>query len=516
MQTTALRSLTGTWGASLSKRDFREALRDLDFELVDDVRKAHVPASTQQDQARDEDAGNAGPVQGEDLLVAREDNEQYPRKTPDEFFSRRREEFEARMARAANGSALSAMAASTTEEQSAATKLQSRFRGFRTRRASVDGSLATAPAVNIVSSERALRTQIALARHRDASFNLRSFFVKYDKSRLGLLSLPKFSLALESAGIQLSHAHLRDLGTYFENEEDKARRIDYNSFLAFAGRENSHLGVIADHLRSALLRYDKRDAFDAFDKDGNGVIDRREFRKGLVSLGLRLEDGDVSLLMDIFDHDGLGEIDYRSFERFLTSHPVARDLRVLEGKLRSLFDKAAARGVALQSSFSEVDSDGDGSITKGEFRSALRRLRFDLSTGEVDIIFSRFDPDDKGCISYSEFISFVSASKDTSTALEDGAVDFVNLKKRASNVVRLASDRGSDILEYFEHYDWKGSRNMRENEFRAALKRAGFFFTVSEIDALCKKFKSERKGRRVDYRKFVDWASPAGAGLERT
>ena len=164
------------------------------------------------------------------------------------------------------------------------------------------------------------------------------------------------------------------------------------------------------------MRYDKRDAFENFDKDGNGVIDRREFRKGLASLGMRLEDGDVSLLMDVFDHDGLGEIDYRSFERFLMSHPTARDLRLLERKLRALFEKAAARGVKIRDSFEQFDENGDGTVTKSEFRSGLRRLRFDLSAAEVDVLFSRFDAEGKGC-RHDEFISFINESKGGSVSL---------------------------------------------------------------------------------------------------
>ena len=50
-------------------------------------------------------------------------------------------------------------------------------------------------------------------------------------------------------------------------------------------------------------------AFDKFDTDGSGLLDREEFAGAMHRLGLRLTTAEYDVLFDENDEDGSGEID---------------------------------------------------------------------------------------------------------------------------------------------------------------------------------------------------------------
>jgi Ca2+-binding EF-hand superfamily protein len=54
-----------------------------------------------------------------------------------------------------------------------------------------------------------------------------------------------------------------------------------------------------------------RKAFNAFDKDGNGLITVKEFQKAMAGLGKKLSEKKVKKIMKEVDLDGDGCINYQ-------------------------------------------------------------------------------------------------------------------------------------------------------------------------------------------------------------
>lgn len=50
-----------------------------------------------------------------------------------------------------------------------------------------------------------------------------------------------------------------------------------------------------------------------------------------------------------------------------------------------------------------MDKNGDGSLSKEEFRMALRELGKDLSDKELEVVLSKIDVNGDGEITYEEF-----------------------------------------------------------------------------------------------------------------
>jgi len=97
-------------------------------------------------------------------------------------------------------------------------------------------------------------------------------------------------------------------------------------------------------------------------------------------------------------------------------------------------DKNAGRIIDL---FREWDVDGDGNVTKKEFRKAMPVLGFDVPTSEVDKLFESFDPDGSGSIGYAELKKMLVVKKENKAKAD--AVTAIKGKAAASAAAKGAN-----------------------------------------------------------------------------
>jgi len=219
---------------------------------------------------------------------------------------------------------------------------------------------------------------------------------------------------------------------FTELDADRSGKVDMNEYIRWA-------------LRDALARSSARviDLFRQWDEDGSGVIERKEFRRAIRALGFDFihDVSEIDLVFDDFDIDKDGTLDYNELNTMLrqgasvilddalkvgAAGEIATQVRQTH-KLR----KHRAKGKALPSSvvlkvssrlsvqqqlqqvlrdnavrvidiFREWDEDGDGLVSKKEFRNAVSALGYQAPREDVDAVFSLFDEDGSGMIEYGE------------------------------------------------------------------------------------------------------------------
>lgn len=87
-------------------------------------------------------------------------------------------------------------------------------------------------------------------------------------------------------------------------------------------------------------------------------------------------------------------------------------------KLKGIF-KASSKN--MSELFSEIDQDGNGSLSQVEFRNAIRKLGLGLTSKEIDQLISRLDCNGDGKIDYKEFSSkFITTELDEIMARRAG------------------------------------------------------------------------------------------------
>jgi Ca2+-binding EF-hand superfamily protein len=87
--------------------------------------------------------------------------------------------------------------------------------------------------------------------------------------------------------------------------------IDFNEFLSLMKSRISELDADPDK--------ELRDAFDVFDSDRSGFIDRKELKKLMKKLGQALSDEELDAMMEEVDANGDGEISFDEFKALMQS-----------------------------------------------------------------------------------------------------------------------------------------------------------------------------------------------------
>ena len=101
----------------------------------------------------------------------------------------------------------------------------------------------------------------------------------------------------------------------------------------------------------------------------------------------------------------------------------------IQTQLRQALTNSGTRIIDL---FRQIDVDGDGTITKKEFRNSLPQLGLSAPKKEFDILFDSFDPDGSGKIDYKELNKLLRRGNDIKIdpKLMPGAAGAIEVKAK--------------------------------------------------------------------------------------
>ena len=66
------------------------------------------------------------------------------------------------------------------------------------------------------------------------------------------------------------------------------------------------------------------DLFREWDTNGDGSVDKKEFRENMVKLGLEVDKKEIDALFDSWDKDGGGSLDYKELGKLLRPSPTKK------------------------------------------------------------------------------------------------------------------------------------------------------------------------------------------------
>ena len=127
----------------------------------------------------------------------------------------------------------------------------------------------------------------------------RQTFDMFDNNKSGKIDKKELGNVMRQLGKNPSETDLETLVK--EVDADGDGEIDFNEFLTMmAESENSEIDEI-------------KTAFAIFDKDGNGYISKDELKAVMVSLGERVTDADIDIMMKGADQNGDGKVSFDEF-----------------------------------------------------------------------------------------------------------------------------------------------------------------------------------------------------------
>jgi len=216
------------------------------------------------------------------------------------------------------------------------------------------------------------------------------------------------------------------------------------------------------------------DLFRRFDADGSGALDRHEFKACLQDAGLGLRKRDVNRIMAQVDADDDGVVSYAEFMplavEVLASRQAADDALTeqheRERAATARAEAALARALPedhldaeLRRAFSRADVDGNGVLSRAEFRAALGLARLGLTKRDMNLVLAEADVDGDGNISYGEFCPVARRA----------LVERLSLDLLAEDAWQSEDALTQALLDGFAAWDASGAGELPVSEVRAAL-----------------------------------------------
>ena len=219
--------------------------------------------------------------------------------------------------------------------------------------------------------------------------------------------------------------------------------------------------------------------FKGADNDGNGYLDRREFKTVMSSAELDLSPRDIRQIMAQCDENGDGVIEYREFLPLMTEillalqarDAVAQEREANEDEAREAADEMLAFGVSqadleatMRQAFADADADGNGVLSEAEFKQCLQDAALGLTKQQINVLMSETDLDGDGNVCYEEFVPICYGI-------------FVEMFKEdiLRKEVRNSADwLESTIIEHFTAQDENGTGKLSHKAVKKVLQRLSY------------------------------------------
>ena len=136
-----------------------------------------------------------------------------------------------------------------------------------------------------------------------------------------------------------------------------------------------------------------REAFDQFDKDGNGSINISELEAVMNSLEQFPTQEELKQMINDDDLDRNGVIDFNEFVALMAKDDQEPDIVVDEESIRK--------------AFRAFDQDGNGYISAAELKEVMKELDEFSNNEDVQSIINNADKDGDGQVNYEEFLNSI-------------------------------------------------------------------------------------------------------------
>lgn len=150
--------------------------------------------------------------------------------------------------------------------------------------------------------------------------------------------------------------------------------------------DNFDLDMLISNLSDDQI-FEFKEAFQIFDKDGDGSITTNELGNVMRAFGQNPSEEEINLMIKEVDKDKNGTIDFREFLGLM---------------VKELEDENDNNENFLEI-FRLIDEDKNGRLSPSELRYCMLRCGKKISKGQIDDMIKEVDVDDDGFIDYNEF-----------------------------------------------------------------------------------------------------------------
>jgi len=266
---------------------------------------------------------------------------------------------------------------------------------------------------------------------------------------------------------------------------------------------------VTEQLREILKKHSVKliDLFREWDDDGNGGLDKTEFRKGIYTLGYEVKKKDIDAIFDGINDDNNKYIEFGELKVALSDTKAKQDEAAAELKRRKTMKKQKQDGALA----SDVAGTGEQEFGEGMQRSAEDH--------------DRADKDMSNTLDFEEYCILVKAReegiipeaelKQRFALLDDDGDGFVDMKEYLMWSLKDCLARASTrLIDLFRKWDEDKSGTVDRVEFYRAIKALGFPVEQEDTDAVFTSLDEDKSGS-LEYAELNEKLR-AGVGAELT
>lgn len=155
-------------------------------------------------------------------------------------------------------------------------------------------------------------------------------------------------------------------------------------------RDRKELMSLASENISMDFILEMKEAFQLFDKNGDGFISAKELGVLMRTLGRNPTEEEIMNIMNEIDVDHNGKLDFSEFTIMMRDKLSGEDMEQ-----------------EIKQAFRVFDRNGDGYISKSEFKHCMMHFGERFTDEEVEEMISEADANNDGKIDYTEFSQMI-------------------------------------------------------------------------------------------------------------
>jgi Ca2+-binding EF-hand superfamily protein len=256
----------------------------------------------------------------------------------------------------------------------------------------------------------------------------------------------------------------------------------------------------------------QKNLFAKIDSNGDGSISKTELEQAVTGDGGTAQSADA--LFSTLDPNNTGSVTPQQFSQNLPVPPFSPEmgaqLIAAQSQQTSGALGGSSTGSLAQTLFSQIDTNGDGSISKSELEKAVTSAGG--STQAADALFSKLDPNNTGSVSEQQFSAALSQASASHGGHHhhraEGANDGSSAQDALASLLKGTGGSGSPAQiaqNLFSQIDTNGDGSISKTELEAAVTSAGG--TTQGADSLYAQLDPNNTGS-VTAQSFAQYLQP--------